>query len=126
MQQDEDYTIDEKHRAVSLTQSGIQKFESALKVQNVFVEGGQRAIHHLQNALKAKSLFKKDKQYVVQNGRIVIVDEFTGRLQHGRQWSEGLHQAIEAKEGVTIQQETRTYASITYQNYFACMKNSPV
>ncbi len=118
LQEKEDYTIDEKHRGVSLTQSGIQKFETALKVQNAFVEGGQRTVHYLQNALKAKSLFKKDKQYVVQDNKIVIVDEFTGRLQHGRQWSEGLHQAIEAKEGVAIQQETRTYASITYQNYF--------
>ena len=118
MKEEEDYTIDEKQRAVALTADGIQKFERALQVSNVFVEGGQRTIHYLQNALKAKSLFKKDKQYVVREGKIVIVDEFTGRLQPGRQWSEGLHQAIEAKEGVTVQQESRTYASITYQNYF--------
>ncbi len=114
----DDYTIDEKQRAVSLTAAGIEKFEKAMKVQNVYVEGGQRSIHYLQNALKAKSLFKKDKHYVVQDGTIVIVDEFTGRLQPGRQWSDGMHQAIEAKEKVAIQQENRTYASITYQNYF--------
>ena len=114
----EDYTIDEKQRAVSLSSSGIEKFEEAMQVKNVFVEGGQRSVHYLQNALKAKSLYKKDKQYVVRDGTIVIVDEFTGRLQPGRRWSEGLHQAIEAKEGVAVQQESRTYASITFQNYF--------
>ncbi|MDE0243578.1 MAG: preprotein translocase subunit SecA [Candidatus Kaiserbacteria bacterium] len=118
LEEEKDYTIDEKQRAVSLTPDGIQKFERILKVENVYVEGSQRAVHYLQNALKAKSLFTKDRQYVVRDGSIVIVDEFTGRLQPGRQWSEGLHQAIEAKEGVKVQQETRTYASITFQNYF--------
>lgn len=118
LEQDKDYTVDEKQRAVSLTADGISKFEKILKIENVYVEGSQRAIHYLQNAIKAKSLFIKDKQYVVRDNTIIIVDEFTGRLQPGRQWSEGLHQAIEAKEGVEVQQETRTYASITYQNYF--------
>ena len=116
--ENEDYTIDEKQRAVALTVSGIEKFERALKVENVYVEGSQRTLHYLYNALKAKSLFKRDKQYVVRDNQIIIVDEFTGRLQSGRQWSDGVHQAIEAKEGVTIKQETRTYASITFQNYF--------
>ena len=118
LQEDEDYTIDEKKRAVALTASGIEKFERSLKVENVYVEGAQRTLHYLHNALKAKSLFKRDKQYVVRDNEIVIVDEFTGRLQPGRQWSDGIHQAIEAKEGVTVKQETRTYASITFQNYF--------
>ena len=118
LKEEEDYTIDEKQRAVALTSSGIEKFERSLKVENVYVEGAQRTLHYLHNALKAKSLFKRDKQYVVRDGQIVIVDEFTGRLQPGRQWSDGVHQAIEAKEGVTIKQETRTYASVTFQNYF--------
>ena len=118
MEEETDYTLDEKQRAVALTASGIEKFEKAMQTDNAFVDGGQRSIHYLQNALKAKSLFKKDKQYVVRDDTIIIVDEFTGRLQPGRQWSEGLHQAIEAKEGVKVQQENRTYASITYQNYF--------
>ena len=118
LREEDDYTIDEKQRAVALTQAGIQKFERALKVENVYVEGAQRTIHYLQNALKAKSLFKRDKQYVVRNNQIIIVDEFTGRLQPGRQWSDGIHQAVEAKEGVPVKQETRTYASVTFQNYF--------
>ena len=118
LEQETDYTVDEKQRAVSITPDGVKKFEKILQVENVYVEGSQRAVHYLQNALKAKSLFQKDKQYVVRDNRVVIVDEFTGRLQPGRQWSEGLHQAIEAKERVPVQQETRTYASITFQNYF--------
>ena len=118
LKEEEDYTIDEKKRAVALTASGIAKFEQSLKVENVYVEGAQRTLHYLHNALKAKSLFKKDKQYVVRDDQVIIVDEFTGRLQPGRQWSDGIHQAVEAKEGVTIKQETRTYASITFQNYF--------
>ena len=114
----EDYEIDEKSKSVSLLPGGISKLEKVANMENVFVEGGQGTIHRVQNALKAKSLFKKDKQYVVQNGVVVIVDEFTGRLQPGRQWSEGLHQAIEAKENVEIHRENRTYASITFQNFF--------
>ncbi len=118
LKEDEDYTIDEKKRAVALNPSGIDKFERSLKVENVYIEGAQRTLHYLHNALKAKSLFKRDKQYVVRDNQVIIVDEFTGRLQPGRQWSDGIHQAIEAKEGVTVKQETRTYASITFQNYF--------
>ena len=118
LKEEEDYTIDEKKRAVALTASGIEKFERSLKVENVYVEGAQRTLHYLHNALKAKSLFKRDKQYVVRDDQVIIVDEFTGRLQPGRQWSDGIHQAVEAKEGVTVKQETRTYASITFQNYF--------
>ena len=114
----EDFTKDEKRRSILLTPAGIQKAEKAFKVDNVYVEGAQRAIHHLEQALKAKALYKKNHHYVVRDNKIIIVDEFTGRLQEGRQWSEGLHQAIEAREKVPIQKETRTFASITFQNYF--------
>jgi len=118
----EDYTVDEKQRAIQLTDEGIQKAERALNIDNLYTEGGMKLAHHLETAVRAKALFNKDKEYVVQGAgseaQIVIVDEFTGRLQPGRRWSEGLHQAIEAKEGVTVQKETRTYASVTFQNYF--------
>lgn len=115
---EEDYTIDEKQRAVQLTEAGISRAEKALGLENLYTEGGMKYAHHLDTAVRAMALFHKDKEYVVQNGQIVIVDEFTGRLQPGRRWSEGLHQAIEAKEGVPVQKETRTYASVTFQNLF--------
>ncbi|MEK7099631.1 MAG: preprotein translocase subunit SecA, partial [Patescibacteria group bacterium] len=105
-------------RAVQLTEAGIQKAEEALGIENLYTEGGMKYAHHLDTAVRAMALFKKDKEYVVKDGEIVIVDEFTGRLQPGRRWSEGLHQAIEAKERVPVQRETRTYASVTFQNYF--------
>ncbi len=114
----EDYTVDEKHKAVQLTEEGIRKAEEALGIENLYTEGGMKYAHHLETAAKAKALFNRDKEYVVKDGEIIIVDEFTGRLQPGRRWSEGLHQAIEAKEGVPIRKETRTYASVTFQNYF--------
>lgn len=114
----EDYTIDEKQRAVQITEAGITKAETALGIENLYTEGGMKYAHHLDTAVRAKALFHKDKEYVVQEGQIVIVDEFTGRMQPGRRWSEGLHQAIEAKEGVPVQRETRTYASVTFQNLF--------
>lgn len=114
----EDYTVDEKQRAVQVTEAGIEKAEKALNIENLYAEGGMKQAHHLDTAVRAKALFKKDKEYVVRDGQIIIVDEFTGRLQPGRRWSEGLHQAIEAKERVPIQKETRTYASVTFQNYF--------
>ncbi|PIR82433.1 preprotein translocase subunit SecA [Candidatus Kaiserbacteria bacterium CG10_big_fil_rev_8_21_14_0_10_59_10] len=115
---EEDYTIDEKHKQVALTDAGIEKAEAALGVDNLYTDAGIKNVHHLETAVRAKALFHRDKEYVVRNGEIIIVDEFTGRLQPGRRWSDGLHQAIEAKEGVRIQQESRTFASITYQNYF--------
>jgi preprotein translocase subunit SecA len=114
----EDYKVDEKQRAVQLTDAGIRKAEQALNIENLYTEGGMKLAHHLETAVKAKALFNKDKEYVVRDGEIIIVDEFTGRLQPGRRWSEGLHQAVEAKEGVTVQKESRTYASVTFQNYF--------
>lgn len=114
----DDYIIDEKQKAIQLTGAGIEKAEQALGIENLYTEGGMKYAHHLETAVRAKALFTKDKEYVIKDNEIVIVDEFTGRLQPGRRWSEGLHQAIEAKEGVAVQKETRTYASVTFQNYF--------
>ncbi len=114
----DDFTVDEKRRAISLTPVGIEKAEKALGISNLYTEKGIKFVHHLETAVRAKALFHKDKEYVVKNNEVVIVDEFTGRLQSGRRWSEGLHQAIEAKEGVAVQKESRTFASITFQNYF--------
>ncbi len=115
---EEDYTVDEKQKAIQITDAGMKKAEQALGLENLYTEGGVKYAHHLETAVRAKALFRKDKEYVVKDNEIVIVDEFTGRLQPGRRWSEGLHQAIEAKEGVTVKEETRTYASVTFQNYF--------
>lgn len=114
----EDYSIDEKQKAVQITEAGMRKAETALGLDNLYTEGGVKYAHHLETAVRAKALFHKDKEYVVREDEIVIVDEFTGRLQPGRRWSEGLHQAIEAKEGVRVQEETRTYATVTFQNLF--------
>ncbi len=118
LSREEDYTIDEKWKTVHLTDAGISKTEKFLGIENIYTEGGVKYVHHLETAVKAKALFTRDKEYVVKDGGVIIVDEFTGRLQPGRRWSEGLHQAIEAKENVAIQQESRTFASITYQNFF--------
>ncbi len=118
LQKDDDYIVDEKMRAVQITDSGMHKAEKALGIDNLYTQEGVKLVHHLENAIRAKALYEKDRDYVIQDNEIVIVDEFTGRLQPGRRWSEGLHQAVEAKEGVKIQQESRTYASVTYQNYF--------
>jgi preprotein translocase subunit SecA len=113
-----DYTVDEKLRSIALTDAGIEKAEKMLGVDNMYTEKGIKYVHHLETAVKAVALYTKDKEYVVRDNEVVIVDEFTGRLQPGRRWSDGLHQAVEAKEKVLVQQESRTYASITYQNYF--------
>ncbi|MCL5774684.1 MAG: preprotein translocase subunit SecA [Patescibacteria group bacterium] len=115
----EDFVVDEKHKAASLTDAGITKIEKILKVPNIYdTSKGVTTIHHIEQALRSKTLFKKDRDYVVRDGEIIIVDEFTGRLMFGRRYSEGLHQAIEAKEGVKIQQESKTLATITFQNLF--------
>jgi len=114
----EDYNIDEKMRAATLTEEGIKKMEKMLGVQNIYTDRGMREVHHIENALKARVLFKLDRDYVVKDGEVVIVDEFTGRLMFGRRYSDGLHQAIEAKESVRVQQESVTMATITFQNYF--------
>lgn len=115
---DEHFTMDEKHKTISLTDAGIEVAEKKLGVENIYTDKGTKYVHHLETAVRAQALFKRDKEYVVRDGEVVIVDEFTGRLQNGRRWSDGLHQAVEAKEGVSVQRESRTYASITYQNYF--------
>ncbi len=118
----EDYNVDEKMRAATLTEGGILKVEKMLGLGNIYVEGGVKEVHHLEQALKARVLFKRDKDYVIKDGEIIIVDEFTGRLMPGRRYSEGLHQAIEAKEGVKVQKESQTMATITFQNLFRLYK----
>jgi preprotein translocase subunit SecA len=114
---EEDYIVDEKFRQVAITEAGTDKMEGWLGVENLFADDFSLA-RHLEQALKAEVLYKRDRDYVVKDGQVVIVDEFTGRLMPGRRWSEGLHQAVEAKEGVKIQNESRTLATITFQNYF--------
>lgn len=118
LNRDEDFTVDEKLKSATLTDAGIEKAESLLGIDNIYTDRGIKYVHHLETAVRAKALYTKDKDYVVRDDEVVIVDEFTGRMQPGRRWSDGLHQAIEAKEGVKIQQESRTFASITFQNYF--------
>lgn len=118
LDENDDYNVDEKLRSATLSEAGIAKFEQWLGVENLYVEGGIRLVHHIEQALKAEVLFKRDKDYIVEDGNVVIIDEFTGRKMPGRRYSEGLHQAIEAKENVTIQRESRTLATITFQNLF--------
>ncbi len=114
-----DYTmVDERSRAISLTEEGISKIERWIKVDNLYGPENFHMVQYVENALRAHVLYKRDKEYVVREGEVVIVDEFTGRLQPGRRWSDGLHQAIEAKEGIQVQRESTTYATITLQNYF--------
>jgi len=117
-----DYEIHEKEKAVTLTEQGIEKIEKILGIGNIYQEKGIRFLHHLEQALRAHVLFKRDRDYVVKNGEVIIVDEFTGRLMPGRRWSGGLHQAIEAKEGVPVRPESITLASISFQNYFRMYK----
>src|SRR4051812_28449620 len=113
-----DFEFDEKHKTVSPTEQGIAKIERALGVENLYHPQNSQLVNHLVQALKAESLYQRDVDYVVQDGEVKIVDEFTGRIMEGRRWSEGLHQAVEAKEGVGIQEEHVTLATITLQNYF--------
>ncbi|OGJ69399.1 preprotein translocase subunit SecA [Candidatus Peribacteria bacterium RIFCSPLOWO2_12_FULL_53_10] len=115
---DEHFLVDEKLHSATLTDSGIERAQVLLGIDNIYTDRGIKYVHHLETSVKAKALYLKDKEYVVRENEVVIVDEHTGRLQPGRRWSDGLHQAIEAKEGVKIQRESRTYASITFQNYF--------
>jgi preprotein translocase subunit SecA len=118
LKENEDYNVDEKMRAATLTEAGLQKMEDWLGLGNIYVEKGISEVHHIEQALRAQVLFKEGKDYVNKDGEIVIVDEFTGRLMPGRRYSEGLHQAIEAKEGVKVQRESQTLATVTFQNYF--------
>lgn len=122
LEKDVDFTVEEKFKQIALTDEGITKAEKLLGIDNIYTEKGMKYVHHLETSVRAKALFNKDKAYVVKGGEVIIVDEFTGRLQPGRRWSEGLHQAIEAKEGVSVQKESRTAASITFQNYFRLYK----
>ncbi|MDP2967257.1 MAG: preprotein translocase subunit SecA, partial [bacterium] len=126
----EDYEMDEKMKAVTLTESGINKLEKILGIKNIYEEKGTKYLRYLEQSLRAQAInpadgkpfFAKDREYVVKDGEIIIVDEFTGRLMPGRRWSGGLHQAIEAKEGVKVNPESLTLASITFQNYFRIYK----
>jgi preprotein translocase subunit SecA len=122
LKRDTDYKVDEKLKAISLTDDGINKAEELLGISNIYTEKGIKYVHHLETAVKAQAVFERDRDYVVKEGEVIIVDPFTGRLQPGRRWSEGIHQAIEAKEGVKIERETRSSGSITFQNYFKFYK----
>src|SRR2546427_87035 len=113
-----DYLRDEKARPVSLTEQGIATCERLLSIDNLYDPQHITILHHIQQGLRAHALFKRDVDYVVKDGQVIIVDEFTGRLMPGRRWSDGLHQAVEAKEGVRIERENQTLATITFQNYF--------
>ena len=122
MIKDQDFTVEEKYRAIKLTDDGIEKAERELGIENIYTEKGIKFVHHLETAIRAKALFQANKEYVVKEGEVIIVDEFTGRMQPGRRWSDGLHQAIEAKEGLNVQKESKTFASITFKNYFRLYK----
>jgi preprotein translocase subunit SecA len=123
MMKDVDFVIDEKEKQVTLTTKGVEKAESQMGIENLYAPGNAKLVHNLLNAVRAKAIFTRDKEYVVKDGEVIIVDEFTGRLKPGNRWSEGLHQAVEAKENVKINRESKTVASITYQNYFRMYKN---
>src|ERR1700689_165086 len=117
-----DYTLDEKHRTATLTEEGVSKCERLLGLGNLYDPANMELIHHVYQALRAHTLYQKDVDYVVKEGEVIIVDEFTGRQMPGRRWSDGLHQAVEAKEGVKIERENQTLATITFQNYFRMYK----
>lgn len=118
LQENTHYNLDEKRKAATLTDEGVNKVEKILNIENLYEEKGVRFVHHLEQALRAHTLYHRDKDYVIQDGQVKIVDEFTGRILEGRRYSEGLHQALEAKERVAVQQESRTLATITFQNFF--------
>jgi preprotein translocase subunit SecA len=122
LKKDEDYEVDEKRKSVSILDSGVEKVEKMIGVPNIYAPENIRLVHYLEESVKAQALFFRDRDYVVKNGEVVIVDEFTGRMLMGRRYQAGLHQAIEAKEGVLVQQESRTYAKISVQNYFRLYK----
>ncbi len=117
-----DYTVDERHRSVALTEEGVAKVERLLKVPNLYDPEYIELNHHVQQGLRAHVLYQRDRDYLVKDGEVIIVDEFTGRLMPGRRWSDGLHQAVEAKEGVKIERENQTLATVTFQNYFRMYK----
>ncbi|MEP7367125.1 MAG: preprotein translocase subunit SecA, partial [Acidobacteriota bacterium] len=117
-----DYTVDEKHRSVALTEEGVLKVERLLGIDNMYDPENIEINHHVQQALRAHVLYQRDREYLVKEGQVIIVDEFTGRLMPGRRWSDGLHQAVEAKEGVKIERENQTLATVTFQNFFRLYK----
>jgi len=122
LQAEIDYMVDQKARSVQLTDAGVDNVEQRLGVGNLYDPHNMEVLHHVNQALKAHTVFKRDRDYVVQNGKVMIVDEHTGRLMKGRRWSDGLHQAVEAKEKLTVEPESQTYATITFQNYFRMYK----
>src|SRR5437660_12225295 len=117
-----DYTVDAKARTVALTDDGIAKLERLIGVQNLYDENNFQLVNYMEQAVRAQVLYQRDKDYVVADGEVVIVDEFTGRMMAGRRWSDGLHQAVEAKEHLQIQRENVTHATVTLQNYFRMYK----
>ena len=122
LQKDTDYEVDEKRKSVSITDAGVEKVEKMLSIPNIYAPENIRLVHYLEESLKAQALFFRDRDYVVKNGEVIIVDEFTGRMLIGRRYQAGLHQAIEAKEGVIVKEESRTYAKVSIQNYFRMYK----
>ena len=122
LRKEEHYTIDEKLKTVALTEEGVTKAEQLLGVENLYDPRNILVLHHVNQGLRAHTLYRRDVDYVVKEGEVIIVDEFTGRLMPGRRWSDGLHQAVEAKEGVKIESENQTLATITFQNYFRMYK----
>ncbi len=122
LEKDKDYVVDEKQKAATLTEKGIATMEGLMGIKNIYTEAGFSEVHHIEQALRAHALFTLDRDYVVKDGEVVIVDEFTGRMMPGRRFSEGLHQALEAKENVDVKQESKTLATITFQNYFKLYK----
>ena len=118
LRKDEHYVVDEKGRTVLLTEEGVERSESLFEIDNLYDPVNIEILHHINQALRGQTMFKRDRDYVVEGGEVVIVDEHTGRLMHGRRWSDGLHQAIEAKENVRVQKENQTLATVTFQNYF--------
>jgi preprotein translocase subunit SecA len=122
LRRDIDYQVDEKHRTATLTEEGVARAEDLMGVENLYDPANMEILHHVNQGLRAHTLYKRDGEYVVKDGEVIIVDEFTGRLMPGRRWSDGLHQAVEAKEGLRIQQENQTLATITFQNYFRMYK----
>ncbi|MBI4836236.1 MAG: preprotein translocase subunit SecA [Candidatus Abawacabacteria bacterium] len=122
LKKDEDFVVDEKMKTATLTEKGIANMEQMLGIKNIYTEAGFTEVHHIEQALRSHALFVRDRDYVVKDGEVVIVDEFTGRLMPGRRYSEGLHQALEAKEKVDVKQESKTLATITFQNYFRLYK----
>ena len=126
VEEDVDYIVVEKQKTVTLTQNGIKKAEAYFHLDNLADAENMTIAHHINQAIRAHGIMKRDVDYVVKDGEVIIVDEFTGRLMLGRRFNEGLHQAIEAKEGVSVQKESKTLATITFQNYSECIRNSPV